>query len=138
MAVRADLSGELRAHLRRLASEPFEFGHCDCLLALADWVRAVTGVDLGAQYRGTYRTTDEWLRIVHHAGGMQRMVENLLLRVGWGAVDPPVAGDVGLVDAGPKIGIVGALRGDGLWHLKLNTGLVAIRTPVIVRAWGPR
>lgn len=35
---------------------PFQWGQCDCLLAVADVVEAVTGVDPAAKIRGRYTT----------------------------------------------------------------------------------
>lgn len=127
------------AFLRRLAAEPFEYGRCDCLLALADWVAIQTGVDLGTEFRGRYRSDRGWKRIIVRAGGMRTLVGELLYRVGWLEVAEPRPGDIGVLVVSPDYGPVGALRGERHWHLKTARGLAAVPFGSPIQGvWGPR
>lgn len=47
---------------------PVVFGEHDCALFCADCVRAMTGVDLAAAFRGRYATVDEALTALRDAG----------------------------------------------------------------------
>lgn len=55
-ARRPDWRGRLATYLAGLAGAPFRPGHHDCALFAAGAVEAMTGADLAADYRGTYRT----------------------------------------------------------------------------------
>lgn len=44
--------------LHRIAAVPHEWGYCDCMMVLADWVLMVRGFDPGADLRGTYGSPD--------------------------------------------------------------------------------
>lgn len=130
---------QLSAHLRRLAAEPFQYGRCDCLLALADWVALRTGVDLGGEFRGKYKNERGWKRIVVRAGGMRTFVGELLLRVGWLEVTDPRPGDIGVLIVSADRGPCGALRGERHWHMKTASGLAAVMIGSPIQGtWGPR
>lgn len=47
-----------------LLSEPFAWGRNDCCLFASDCIMAVTGEDLGAEFRGTYSTEREAKKIL--------------------------------------------------------------------------
>jgi len=47
---------------------PFEPGYHDCGLWASDCVKAMTGVDLAAQFRGQYTTIEEGLALLQAAG----------------------------------------------------------------------
>lgn len=66
----------LEAALRH--TQPFAWGRADCCLFAADVVRAMTGQDFAARWRGRYASAPGALRFVREAGGLQRLVEALL------------------------------------------------------------
>lgn len=47
---------------------PYEWGQNDCILFAAGCVEAMTGVDLAAEYRGTYDGPEGAARIIARAG----------------------------------------------------------------------
>jgi hypothetical protein len=44
----------LFAYLHHAAARPYEWGHSDCMLFMADWVALATGSDPAADLRDTY------------------------------------------------------------------------------------
>ena len=52
--------------------KPFEYGTNDCAIFAADCVKAITGVDLAAELRGTYSTEAGALKVI-----LQRGCENI-------------------------------------------------------------
>jgi len=90
-----DYKSALWAVLEEKRSQPFKWGKNDCVLFAADVVKAVTGTDLAADYRGKYRSSN---------GAERVMQEN-----GWGSVadiadahlqrcERPMRGDVVLIE----------------------------------------
>jgi hypothetical protein len=47
---------------------PFEWGAHDCALLTADCIKAVTGLDLAAPFRGRYRTQTQSIEALRAAG----------------------------------------------------------------------
>lgn len=56
-------------------NEPFAWGSNDCCLFAADWVLIATGIDIAANYRGTYTGALGAQRIIFEAGGIDRLLE---------------------------------------------------------------
>ena len=60
-----DWPARLAAEIERARHARFRWGEHDCALFAADVVRALTGFDLAAEFRGTYRSSlgaRQWLR----------------------------------------------------------------------------
>lgn len=126
---------QLVEFLRRQAGTAFVIGQSDCLLTVAAWVQVVTGIDLGAQYRGTYSTALGWRRVLLRQGGMLATVDRLLGAVGWHrAVDAGRPGDVGVIQVAGH-GPAGALRARDRWVLKLDRGLTGHASPPVLACW---
>lgn len=116
--------------LERLAAS-FAWGSHDCALFAADAVRAITGVDLAADWRGSYTDARGAFRILEPLGGL-RGVATAALR------EPvPVlmarAGDVGLVTQDDRDML--AVCGGTHWHVPGEAGLVALPLHMGVCAW---
>jgi hypothetical protein len=110
---------------------PFVWGRNDCCLWAADAVQAVTGVDLAADLRGTYRSQRGALRTINRAGGLAALCDQ---RLG-PEVRPTMAqvGDVGLVDEGAQGALVVNL---GLHWMGYGAhGLQPVMTDRVMRAW---
>ena len=52
----------------------FKYGSLDCVLFVADVVKATTGIDYSKEYRGRYKTDKGALRIVKKGGGLKTLV----------------------------------------------------------------
>lgn len=127
----------LEYYVQQLAQRPFVLGQCDCMLALADWVRELTGVDGGRLYRGTYSTEQEWVAVVQGAGGLVALVDSVAALVGIQRVEQPVPGDIGVIDL-RSYGHAGAILAGRRWVLKVSAGLGAATSPPVLAAWGVR
>lgn len=117
---------------RRTAFVP---GQADCLLSCADYARALSGVDVGAYWRGTYSTQDEALAIVETYGGARVLLGGALRLAGFEAVSEPARGDVVVVRV-PEGEVGGLCLGDRL-ALRLSRGIreIRFRPEMIVGAW---
>jgi hypothetical protein len=100
---------------------PFEWGTHDCALFPADGWKAMTDVDLAADFRGRYKSERKALRLMREAGGMRALV----LRAGLVEKPPAFAQrfDVVLV---PTEGweTLGLNVGNGCWCAPGPDGLV--------------
>lgn len=88
-----------------LSRRRWEWGQCDCLLALADWIRAKHGVDLGASRRGTYTTERECEELLTREGGILAFVCRIMADNGFDQTETATAGNIGLVYAPTSAGI---------------------------------
>lgn len=69
-----DWPTRLAAHLASVKALPFAWVHNDCCTFAAGAVRAITGVDHMAPYRGKYFTRTGATRMLAKAGGLQSWV----------------------------------------------------------------
>lgn len=97
----------LSEFIERSLHAPFEWGKRDCCLFAADAVRAMTGEDYAAEFRGRYRTARGARQVLAAFGG----VAGIMGRCGLEEINPLMAqrGDVVLVntDAGDALGVIG-------------------------------
>lgn len=105
----------LTHYLADAAAKPFVEGEHDCALFLAGGVKAMTGVDYAAPYRGRYTTTRGGLRILRWDGFRDHLAlaehhlkpkPTAFLNVGDGAVVE--------TEEGPALGIV---QGENIYVL---------------------
>ncbi|MGA2650427.1 MAG: hypothetical protein ABSF28_07880 [Terracidiphilus sp.] len=59
----------LHLFLRANARTPFKWGTFDCALFAADGIKAMTGVDIAADFRGKYSTEEEAFALIKHITG---------------------------------------------------------------------
>lgn len=67
-------------------SAPHEYGANDCALACAEAARAITGLDLGEDYRGRYSTYEGGMRLLAKktgAASLQDWADGLWRRIGF-------------------------------------------------------
>lgn len=133
-----DWPARLTAAIRERRSAAGAWGAGDCALFTCDCVKAMTGVDLAAEFRGTYRCAFGAARRLRAVagGGLEDLAEQTARRLGIPEIAPPFAGagDVVLADLpdGPALGIcVGAF---GLFG-RLGGGLGRLRLAELRRAW---
>lgn len=114
-------------------SRPFARGTNDCCMFAADAVRAMTGHDLAAQWRGTYNDDRGALRLIQRLGGMEK--------IGALAGDPipPLCADVGDVGLVVVEGVEAlAVCVGAVWLAPIARGLGAARLQDARKAWRPR
>lgn len=124
-----DWRPRLIEYLGEASRLPFVEGEHDCALFLAKGVRAMTGQDYAAPYRGRYTTTKGGIRILRKAGfddhialAAHHLPERpvAMARAGDGAVVP--------TDEGPALGIV---QGEGVYVLGPDgMGVVPLTTAI--------
>ncbi|MFE0754183.1 DUF6950 family protein [Inquilinus sp. NPDC058860] len=130
----AEVLTALAIHCRVGASSAFAWGRMDCTCWVADWVRARTGADAMAAWRGRYRSRLGQARLLRReAGGLVGAASRGLAAIGAVPIDPAAAGpgDVGIIDTedGPAM----AIRGQLAWLAKTGDGLW--RCPAATMAW---
>jgi len=121
----------LNALLARAARDSFEWGRFDCVLFAADTVKALTGVDLAADFRGRYSTALEARRLIDRLGGDLEEIVNERLPMQYKAFAG--RGDIALIqsDAGPALGVVTGLQ----CAIPTKTGLALFDVSTAWRAW---
>ena len=135
-------SDPLSRFLNEAAARPFAWGSFDCLLWLADWVRANRGVDPAGDLRGRYCTMLQAARVVQDARGMVSLVERQVTAAGLSRVNCGARGDIAVVSVGGVGGEhfgneAGAILLGGTAALMCQEGLCMPRlaeTPVLA-AW---
>jgi hypothetical protein len=118
-----DWRPRLTAYLAEIAPEAFRYGSNDCALFAAGAVRAMTGHDPAAGYRGVYSTFEGGLKRLRKAGFEDHVAQAASL---FQEVPPAFAqvGDITLIEA-PEGRALGILAGEmiaclgplGLGHL---------------------
>ncbi|MGM4981865.1 DUF6950 family protein [Rhizobium sp. 11_C7_N12_5] len=121
---RSDWRARFEAAVDEIKATPFEWGVHDCGPSFAGrLVLAVTGVDLAAQYAGSYSNEDEALAIVRHAGfaTLGEMVASMLPEI-----HPSQAriGDVAAIKIDKPIGhALGVVNGERILVLMPSGGV---------------
>jgi hypothetical protein len=132
----------LSRFINEAAERPFRWGDWDCLLWLADWVRANRGVDPAGDLRGRYSSMLGAARIVREAGGMVGLVDSRLKTASLARANVGARGDIAVVNVGGEGGehfgnLAGAILLGGSAALLSQAGLVMPRRSdvSIVAAW---
>lgn len=83
---------------KRWAASGMQWGKDDCMLAVADIVKALTGKDPARRFRGRYCSRRGAARLLGRGGGMKALRDSARA-LHWRKIDPAraCAGDVGLV-----------------------------------------
>jgi hypothetical protein len=132
----------LGAHFEQAHTRRFAWGTFDCALAVCDGIKAITGVDPGAPYRGKYTTEKEALTLIgpdlgafaatvcQSSGFPEWLSGDGKPRPGFGR-----RGDAALVStsAGPVLGIVD-LSGRFAW-CAAERGFTRVPMKRWLRAW---
>lgn len=90
---------DLSAFLSDLARRRWQWGETDCLLVLADWIKAARGFDPAARFRGHYSDRDGAERYLMVNGGLLSLVTETLHDAGMTATSAPRPGDIAVVRA---------------------------------------
>jgi hypothetical protein len=113
--------------LAESARTPFAYGRRDCGLWMADWVKAVRGVDPAAHLRGRYRTELGCARLLRRRGGLVEVARACFESVGLVATEKPLAGDVGVIRVmtAKGEGMAGAICTGPRWAVLALGGLIS-------------
>ena len=130
-----DWRPRLSAYMAETAHQGFRYGSNDCALFAAGAVRAMTGHDPAAGYRGSYTTLEGGLKRLRKAGFADHIDQAASLFEEIHTAFAQV-GDIAMIEGpeGPVLGIVvgemvACLRPDGLGHLSRD---------LAKRAWAVR
>jgi hypothetical protein len=109
-------------------SRPFAWGTWDCGIFAADAIQAMTGVDLGAGYRGQYSSAAE--------AALFGTVEEIVAKTELTPCPPNFAhrGDLLLV-TNPRTACLGILGLDGRAVIVTDNGLAWLPRTAILRSW---
>lgn len=126
----------LRATLRLWRRSAHIYGQADCLLSVADYARDLCGVDIGAPWRGTYRTEGAATAIVTRAGGAVPLLGGALMAGGFVQIETPTRGDP-IVARARSAEFGGIYLGGGRAAFRLERGLLELklREGAIAGAW---
>jgi hypothetical protein len=132
-----DREATILATVREWRSTPFVWGQADCLLSPANYIRAFTGLDGGAEWRGTYHDEPGGLAVLAANGGGLAAFARGMAAAGARKVDRPERGDVVIARiGGHEIG--GLCLGDTVLLRRLRGAVeVDVRFVEILGAWRP-
>lgn len=134
-----DWHHRLSEYFAATRARAFAWGDQDCMLWAYGAVEAMTGVDLGADYRGKYSTEQGAARMLRRVGGagVELAAAKLQSDAGLEEIGPLYAqrGDLVLVRSprGPALAVV-ALAGDCAWCCG-QEGIEAAPIADYLRAW---
>ena len=113
-----DWKTRLIAHVGSCAQLPFAYGQHDCALFAAGCIKAMTGVDLAANWRGKYTTLKGGLMALRRAGFADHLA---LAAAHFEEIAPAFAapGDLAVLD-GPEGAVLGVVQGEGIYVLALS------------------
>ena len=129
----------LAAYLTEAVRHRWQPGVHDCCTYPGDWVASWGTGDPLAEWRGTYRSDAQAVRLITRAGGLLTLWERGLASIGLQEVRDLRPGDVGVVLAATEMGQepVGALFGGDRWSFRTEAGLI-FAPAVAIKAWGRR
>lgn len=129
----------LATYLQQAVRQRWTPGLYDCCTHPGDWALTWGRGDPLAEWRGTYRSDAQAVRLITHAGGLSKLWERGLASIGIAPVHALRAGDVGVVMAATAAGVepVGALFSGDRWSFRTAAGLIFAPATVLC-AWGPR
>lgn len=90
--------------LRAAASTPWRWSESDCVMWLANWIKARRGVDPGAAFRGAYHDALSCAELLRQRGGPRRHISDCGAPFGIIETAEPERGDIGLSSAPVKRG----------------------------------
>lgn len=136
-----DWPTRLLNHVEQARRTPFAWGASDCCLFACDCVRAMTGVDPAAWFRGRYKTRGGAMRALkaYGGGGLEAAARRIAIELGAPQLPPSLAqrGDVVLLsvpDCPPENLALGVCLGGH--HVAQGPGGIAV-VPLAyaLRAW---
>ena len=131
------MDADLSAAIAAAEGRAMVWGRDDCCLWVADIVRARTGLDGAAAFRGRYRSRHGAAKALKavHGGGLIEAITAIAAQFGWPVIDADAAadGDIAIIDTtlGPALAI---MSGD-YWIGRIDGGVSATPRDLAVKAW---
>jgi hypothetical protein len=133
-----DLRTSLFQFLDQSARRRFEWGVCDCVLEVADWLDRSLGLSIADEYRGTY-SDEAGARAILGPGGIEGAMSAKLAEIGLAETREPQFGDVAVVAApGQGKPLAAILMPSGRWRMKTERGIALSRGVTVMKAWSVR
>lgn len=125
---------KLNAFLDKSARRRFEWGVCDCMLEVADWLDRACGTDIANEWRGTYSTEEEaYARL---GGDLVTAMRAEAARRGLTEAAEPQFGDIGIVLPPGQDKPLGAiLMPSGRWRMLTQAGIALTADVTVLVAW---
>lgn len=128
-----DWQGRLSWFFTQNRNRPFEYGTWDCCLFAADAIKAMTGTDIAAEFRGRYANRTEAYALIGSVGSVAPKVAKQ-----YGMPQVPISyarrGDMALIERARdySLGIISLngkeiaiLRARGIVTIPLSLGFIA-------------
>ncbi len=124
----------IECEIERWEREPMIWGYDDCLTALANIDRQVTGIDTAAAWRGRYGDAGGARRLLGRRGVYGAIARAARLH-GWSEISPAEgeAGDRGLMSG--MYGLSGAIFDGRDWVARLDPGVMQSPSQFVRCAW---
>lgn len=133
-----DWQGRLIAYLEETARQPFRPGTLDCALFAAGAVRAMTGTDPAAAWRGRYTSVKAGLKALRAAGFADHIA---VVSASFAEIPPAFAapGDLAQVTDLDGLPALGVVQGELIYVLRpgdtRNGGVGLVPLTLARRAW---
>jgi len=127
--------------LREHRIDPFRYGSWDCCLFVCDAIQVMTGVDVAAEFRGTYNTRAEALEAIRQVTGrysVRSVVEHVTEAHSMAKIPVLQAqrGDIVLVRRSRRDCSLGIIALNGTETLVVTTdGIKMIALDLAIAAW---
>lgn len=110
--------------LREWRCTPFEWGMADCMLSMGRYIAAAGGIDLTAEFIGSYDDQDGAMEALRSAGGCEALFD----LTGWQRVSgEPQRGDaVVMTSSDPEMPGIGALCTGDMIASRLDRGVIEV------------
>ena len=128
----------LYAEVHCWAATPFAWGETDCILALANWIHRVRGVDLGAPWRMAYSNAAECQQVTGFFTDPVAFMDKAVAPLGLERTEAPVGGDIGVCSLPWMRRPVGGLNvGRCRWAFKTQDGVTVQdgKLVTVIAAW---
>ena len=127
-------SCQLAAFIAHNDARPWQPGHVDCCMVLADWAMWLGHVDPAAHLRGTYDSDEGFRAIITAAGNVPALVATCLPRNAK-RIQRPTVGTIGVI--GSPINIhrqFGAIHDGNGWLVRSRGGFQRVTAKTLI-AW---
>ena len=128
-----DWRARLHKEVERWRRRPYRLGRADCALFVADCIRAMTGDDPAAAFRGRYGTVEEAKVLLAQAGNLLAVARSYAQEV---PVGQAVFGDIAVLKSEDQFEhLFGLVNGETVLVLHASGGLGAVPRSMMMAAF---